>query len=86
MALRFVGIDPDTPGGNCPSVWVDEEDGSIVLQGWEVTDPAEREQVAARSPILDHERIIRIPARMRHILLEAVSDGAAPGAGPDDDR
>jgi hypothetical protein len=20
MALQFIGIDPDTPGGNCPSV------------------------------------------------------------------
>ncbi|WP_433513796.1 hypothetical protein ACQP2T_61330 [Nonomuraea sp. CA-143628] len=84
MTLRFVGIDPETPGGNCPSVWVDEVDGSIVVQGWEVTDPEERAQIATRSPILDHERIVRIPARMRHILAEACSDSAAPGAGPDE--
>ncbi|MER7208505.1 hypothetical protein ABT340_15650 [Streptosporangium sp. NPDC000239] len=74
MALRFIGIDPDTGDANCPSVWVDERDGSIVIQGWEVTDPEERAQIAARSPIADNERIIRIPDRMKHILKEACSD------------
>lgn len=34
MALRFVGIDPNTGDSNCPSVWVDDRDGSIVIQGW----------------------------------------------------
>src|SRR2546421_13074224 len=23
MSLKFIGIDPETPGGGCPSVWVD---------------------------------------------------------------
>lgn len=81
MALRFIGIDPNTGDSNCPSIWIDERDGSIVLQGWEVTDPGERSEIAARSPILDHERIIRIPSRMRHLLMEACSD-----PGPDDVR
>ncbi|MFC4590383.1 hypothetical protein [Sphaerisporangium corydalis] len=73
MALRFVGIDPNTGDANCPSVWIDERDGSFVIQGWEVVDPGERAEIAARSAILEHERIVRIPARMRDILLEACS-------------
>ena len=39
---HFVLTNDDTSGGNnCPMVWKDETDGSIVLQGWEVTDPLE---------------------------------------------
>jgi hypothetical protein len=75
VALRFIGIDPDTPGGNCPSVWVDERTGDIVVQGWEEADADNRAQIAAKSPILDHERIVRLPARMRHI--RQALDGAA---------
>ncbi|MER5647989.1 hypothetical protein [Streptosporangium sp. NPDC002524] len=74
MALRFIGIDPNTGGNNCPSVWIDNSDGSIVIQGWEVTDPAELAEVSARSPILAHEKIVRLPRRMVPFLLEACGD------------
>lgn len=76
MALRFIGIDPGTAGGNCPSVWVDEATGDFVVQGWEVTDDATLAEVATQSPILGHEKVVRLPARMRAILQEACSDGA----------
>lgn len=71
MGLRFVGMDPDTDGNNCPSVWVDDKDGSIVIQGWEVNDPAEVAEVTVRSPLADHEKIVRVPRRMAHLLMEA---------------
>jgi hypothetical protein len=77
MALTFIGIDPHTNGGNCPSVWIDGATGDLVLQGWEVTDVATLSEVAAKSPIADNEKIVRLPARMRVILQEACSDGAA---------
>jgi hypothetical protein len=77
MALRFIGIDPDTAGGNCPSVWIDEATGDLVLQGSEVTDRAMLLEVAAKSPIPEYEKVIRLPARMRSILKEACGDGAA---------
>lgn len=73
MALRFIGIDPETDGNNCPSVWVDDKDGSIVIQGQEVTDPVELAEIAARSPIASNEKIIRVPERVRRILMEACS-------------
>jgi hypothetical protein len=76
MALRFIGIDPDTPGGNCPSVWVDDQTGDLVFQGWEETDDANRAEIASRSPILVHERIVRLPARMRPVIRQALeADG-----------
>ena len=76
MPLTFIGIDPETPGGSCPSVWVDEATGDILFQGGEELDEANRRQIAARSPILAHERIVRLPARMRGIIRQAL-DGTA---------
>jgi hypothetical protein len=73
MSLRFIGIDPDTNGGNCPTVWIDEATGDFILQGVEVSDGDMLAEVAARSPIPDHERVVRLPARMRDIIREAVS-------------
>ncbi|WP_433366689.1 hypothetical protein [Streptosporangium sp. CA-115845] len=34
--MRFIGIDPGSEHGGCPSVWVDGNDGSFVIQDWEV--------------------------------------------------
>jgi hypothetical protein len=76
MPLKFIGIDPDTPGGGCPSVWVDEVTGDLLFQGGEELDEANRSQIAARSPILPNERIVRIPARMRHIVRDALGNTA----------
>jgi hypothetical protein len=38
MALRFIGVDPETPNTGSPTVWVDEQDGSIINQGWRIND------------------------------------------------
>jgi hypothetical protein len=76
MPLTFIGIDPDTPSGSCPSVWVDEATGDLLFQGGEELDEANRVQIDARSPILPHERIVRIPARMRHIVAQALENTA----------
>ena len=77
MVLRFVGIDPDTGGDNCPAVFVDESTGDLVFQGWTVTDPQMLTEVAGHSPIAAHESVVRLPARMRHIVEEALR-----GEGP----
>jgi hypothetical protein len=76
MSLRFIGIDPDTPGGGCPSVWVDDATGDLIFQGGEELDDANRTLIDTRSPILAHERIVRIPARMRHIVAAALESTA----------
>jgi hypothetical protein len=77
MGLRFIGIDPGTNGGNCPSVWVDDESGDFFFQGWEVSDHVTLSKISSRSPIAGHEKVVRLPARMREVIQEACSDGAA---------
>ncbi len=72
MSLKFIGIDPETPGGSCPSVWVDEATGDILFQGVEELDEDNRSEIAVRSPILPSERIVRLPARMRSIVAQAL--------------
>lgn len=75
MALRFVGVDPNTPNTGSPTVWVDEADGSIVIQGWKI-DEAGMADIAATGPkwetIPDHETVLRLPARMTPILKDAL--------------
>jgi hypothetical protein len=73
MALRFIGIDPETNGGNCPTVWIDDVTGDFVFQGVEVTSGDMLAQIAARSPIPSHEKVVRLPARMRAIIQEAIN-------------
>jgi hypothetical protein len=75
MDLRFVGIDPDTGDGHCPAVFVDETTRDLVLQGWTITDPADLAQAAEHSPLGDDETVIRLPARMREIVLRALTEG-----------
>lgn len=87
MALVFLAIDPDTTGDHCPAVFVEEETGDLLFQGWTVTDSQVLADVARHSPIADNESVVRLPARMRAILLEAVSGHGAtvPRADHDGD-
>lgn len=72
MALRLVGIDPGTDGDHCPAVFVDEGTGDLVFQGWTVTDPQALTEAASHSPLAGNESVVRLPARMQQIVLEAV--------------
>jgi len=73
MPLKFIAIDPDTNGDHCPAVFVEEETGDLLFQGWTVTDPAKLAEVDGHSPVADNESVVRLPARMRAIILEALS-------------
>jgi hypothetical protein len=53
-------------------VWLDEDDGSIVLQGWKITDKATLAQIRAAGPIPEHETVLRLPARVAPFLREAI--------------
>jgi hypothetical protein len=68
-ALRFIAKDPDSPQGGSPTLWVDQEDGSLVVQGWRV-DEATMSQVLATGALPAHETVVRIPARMLPLLEE----------------
>jgi hypothetical protein len=77
MALRFLAIDPDTNGDNCPALFLEEETGDLIFQGWTVTDPTTLAESSQHSPLADNESLVRLPARMRDIIMEALHDGAA---------
>jgi hypothetical protein len=83
MSLRFIGVDPETPNTGSPTVWVDEADGSIVIQGWKIADESTLAEITARKAIPDHETVVRIPARMTPFLLEVCGGNRATGARPD---
>ena len=76
MALRFLGIDPDTGTANSPTVWVDEQREEFVFQGWRPSPELEAECAAVEIPghavgIPDGEAVIRIPFRMAQMIREA---------------
>ncbi|MGR6970632.1 hypothetical protein ACU639_13690 [Streptomyces cynarae] len=76
MPLQFIGIDPNTGDGESPTVWVDQERNELVLQGWKPSPELEAECAAFEVPghavgIPENEAVIRIPARMAHMIREA---------------
>ena len=77
MALVFIAIDPETDTDHCPAVFVEEKTGDFLFQGWTVTDARTLAEVGQHSPIADGESVVRLPARMRTIILEALSGQAA---------
>lgn len=76
MALRFIGIDPNTGTGESPTVWVDDTTHELIIQGWKPGPGLEAECAAFELPghavgIPDHEAVVRIPARMVPALRKA---------------
>lgn len=74
MTLRLLAIDPDTQGGNCLAVHLDEDTGDILFQGWTEADPQVLGEAEKNSPLASHETLVRFPARMRETILEALRD------------
>ncbi len=72
MALRFLAIDPATNGKGCPAVFVDDQTGDLLFQGWTVADPATLAQAAVHSPLAANETLVRLPARMRPAIEEVL--------------
>jgi hypothetical protein len=72
MALRFIAIDPETDQDHCPAVFIEEETGDLLFQGWTVADAATLADAAQYSPLTGDESVVRVPARMRAIILEAL--------------
>ncbi|GAB1641743.1 hypothetical protein [Krasilnikovia sp. MM14-A1259] len=75
MSLRFIGKDPESPNNGSPTVWVDEEDDSIVIQGWKIGDETTLAAIEEAGPIPGHETVLRLPRRMAPFLREVCGDG-----------
>jgi hypothetical protein len=82
MSLRFIGVDPDSPSNGSPTVWLDEADNSIVIQGWQL-DQSTLAEITAAKPIPGHETVVRIPARMAPYLREVSGGDGTAGVRPD---
>jgi len=83
MALVFLAIDPGTGGDNCPAVFVEEESGDLLFQGWTVTDTQTLTEISRYSPVAADESVVRLPARMRAIIQEALNGQGATVQGAD---
>ncbi|OIV37460.1 hypothetical protein BIV57_10855 [Mangrovactinospora gilvigrisea] len=87
MSLKFLGIDPESPVDESPTIWLEEETGDLIIQSWKADDPTltrckEVGSIPGHSTdVPPGETVIRLPAVMRQFLPHegAVSD-AHPGA------
>ena len=74
MALRKLGKDPESPNGGSPTIYLDEEKDSYLVQGWKVEDVERLGQM----DIPGHESVVEIPRRMVQFFLEVKKDDEAP--------
>ncbi|WP_411137459.1 hypothetical protein [Streptomyces sp. C10] len=70
MALHRLGKDPESPNNGSPTVYLDDESGNYVLQGWRVTDP----ERLAQMDVSSHETVIEFPKRMMRFFPEVNGD------------
>ncbi|MFI6296177.1 hypothetical protein ACIBEJ_31605 [Nonomuraea sp. NPDC050790] len=71
-------IDPETDGDHCPALHMDEETGDLVFVGETVTDPGDLRHMNETSGLASHESAVRVPARMKALILEALRDSDGP--------
>ncbi|MFF4601885.1 hypothetical protein ACFY12_03880 [Streptomyces sp. NPDC001339] len=74
MKLRFLGIIPNTPDIDSPTIWLDEKSGDLLIQSYKAT----AEEVKAcqeigsipghSTAVPNHETIIRLPKVMRQYI------------------
>ncbi|MFJ5974001.1 hypothetical protein [Streptomyces sp. NPDC093060] len=73
MALRKLGKDPESPEGKSPTLYLDDEKDTYLVQGWKVNDEDRRSQL----DLPRHEDVVEIPRRMVQFFLEVNSGGDA---------
>lgn len=78
MAFTFLAQIPNTPVDDSPTIWRDEDNGDLIIQGYRAT-AADYEQAAAAgstpghsTDVPDHETIVRVPASIIPALRTAL--------------
>jgi hypothetical protein len=66
MALIKLGKDPESPSGGSPTVYLDDEKDTYVVQGWKVED----DERLGQMDIPGHETVVEIPRRMVQFFQE----------------
>lgn len=80
MALKFLGIIPNTPDTDSPTIWLDEETGDLLIQSYKATEEEVRKcQEIGSIPghsteVPDHETIIRLPKIMLQFIPKPDSE------------
>ncbi|MGP3924482.1 hypothetical protein [Streptomyces sp. 8N616] len=70
MALHRLGKDPESKSGGSPTIYLDDETDSYLVQGWKVLD----EERLSTMGIPDHETVVEIPRRMVQFFQEMKRD------------
>ena len=74
MALRFLGIDPNTGDQGSPTIWVDDANGDVIIQSYRadattLAECAEAGSIPGHSTdVPAHETVIRLPGHMLQFL------------------
>ncbi|MFE4329005.1 hypothetical protein ACFRQM_05970 [Streptomyces sp. NPDC056831] len=85
MALQFLGIDPESPTDESPTIWRDTDTGDLIIQTYEA-DAATVHRAQAVGSIPGHstsippgETMVRLPAAMLQFIPRPDGDtGATP--------
>ncbi|MFI0739634.1 hypothetical protein ACH4PU_16335 [Streptomyces sp. NPDC021100] len=77
MALHLVGVDPESGGGNCPTIWVDPDTRDLVIQGRKADEQTTRDCLKTGA-IPATEAVVRIPASMVSMMREACDAAERP--------
>lgn len=70
MNLEFLGIYPNTPTDESPTIWVDKDTGDLLIQSYRATPEEVRacQKVGSipghSTDVPDHETIVRLPKVM----------------------
>ncbi|MBD0748001.1 hypothetical protein [Streptomyces sp. CBMA152] len=68
-----LGQDPESPDGKSPTLYLDDEKDTYLVQGWKVADEARRSQLG----LPGHEDVVEIPKRMVRFFPEVNGGGVA---------
>ncbi|MGW2419731.1 hypothetical protein ACWC0C_10845 [Streptomyces sp. NPDC001709] len=82
MALRMLGKDPNSPNGNSPTVYLDEETDRYLVQGFKVVD----EERLAELNLPAHETVVDIPRYMAKFFLDIDKDPATAIPDPEEKK
>ncbi|WP_240468125.1 hypothetical protein [Streptomyces dangxiongensis] len=82
MALRMLGKDPNSPDGNSPTIYVDEETDRYLVQGYKVLDEGRLKQLNLPA----HEGAVEIPRYMVQFFLAEDRETATKDAEPEEEK
>lgn len=74
MSLEFLGIFPNSPDGDSPTIWLDTDTGDLLIQSYKATEDevANCKEIGSipghSTDVPAHETIIRLPKVMRQFL------------------